>query len=69
MYVLHTPYTCKNIYVKYYLVFVFGSLISGGQGFLLAFSAAGQARLPWVHMKHVWISAELRGGARRVKRH
>ena len=32
------------------MIFVFfGSLLSGGRGFLLAFSAAGQASLPWVH--------------------
>ena len=29
--------------------FFFGSLLSAGRGFLLALSAAGQARLPWVH--------------------
>ena len=36
--------------------------------FLLALSAAGQACLLWYIMKHVWISAELRGGARRIIR-
>ena len=53
----------------YNLIFVFfGSLISGGRVFLLALSAAGQASLPWYTMTHVWISAELRGGARRIER-
>ena len=42
-------------------------LARGGQGFLLALSAAGQARLHGYSMKHVWIS-ELRDGARRIKR-
>ena len=48
------------------MIFVFfGSLLPGGRGFLLALSAAA---CHGYIKKHVWISAELRGGARRIKR-
>ena len=36
--------------------------------FLLALSAWGKLACHGYIMKHVWISAELRGGARRIKR-
>ena len=43
------------------MILVFKWLLSGGQGFLLALSAAEHARMSWVHHEAcVWISPELR---------
>ena len=45
----------------------FSSLLSGGRVFLFAFSAAGQASLPWVHYEPCLDLGRGRGDARRVK--
>ena len=56
------------MYMYHIISFYFGSLLSGDREFLLALSAASKQGCHGYMMKHVWISAELCGGAPRIKR-
>ena len=59
---------CIYIYVKYYLVFFLARCSPAAKGFFSHFRLRGKQDCHGYIMKHVWISAELRGGARRIRR-
>ena len=56
------------VYVKNYLRFVLAPCSPAPEGFFSHFRPRGKLACPEYLMKHVWISAELRGSARRIKR-
>ena len=60
--------TYLYVYVKYYLRFFWARCSSAAECFFSHFRQRGKLVCHGYIMKHVWVSAELGGGARRIKR-
>ena len=59
---------CKYVYVKYDLRLILARCSPAAERFFSHFRPRGKLACHGYIMKHAWISAELRGGARRIKR-